>query len=114
MVLIGTLITYISIEAFVKADSYIRINSDAIFQEAIETIKVGIKVNGQSINNIRCADDTTILADKMEDLQALVQPVNDKGYNFGLNFNIKKKNKFMIESRSKITYPTAIPSITNT
>jgi len=43
------------------------------FSEAISENTIGIKVNGIPINNIRYADDTVILAENANDLQALLE-----------------------------------------
>ena len=44
------------------------IYSEKIFQEAMEGSPEVIKINGETINNIRYADDTVILASSLEDL----------------------------------------------
>lgn len=49
--------------------------SEEIIQEALVNETVGIKVNGVLINNIRYADDTVIIADKLEDLQRVMNKV---------------------------------------
>lgn len=46
---------------------------EVIFQEATQTIEVDTKFNGQFIAYIRYVDDTTNLADNMQDLQTIVQ-----------------------------------------
>ena len=50
----------------------------------------GIKVSGVNINNIRYADDTVIIADTSEKLQALVDVVKRESEKMGLKINIKK------------------------
>ncbi|XP_030764077.1 uncharacterized protein LOC115888472, partial [Sitophilus oryzae] len=60
--------------------------------EALEDLEVGIKVNGKSINNIRYADDTVLLAGNEKDLQCLVDRVS----------SIINKTKFMIVSKQNI------------
>ena len=52
------------------------IYSEKIFQEALEGFPKGIKINGETINNIRYADDTVILASSLEDLQTLLEKIN--------------------------------------
>lgn len=73
--------------------------SEAIFQEALEDMEVGIKVNGVWINNLRYADDTVLIADNMTDLQQLVNKVGERSKSMGLNINTKK-TKYMIISRN--------------
>jgi len=46
--------------------------SEAIFQDALEDVEMAVKVNGMWINKIRYADDTTLIADNIHDLQQLV------------------------------------------
>jgi len=41
--------------------------SENIFQEALQERNMGVKVNGVLVNNIRYADDTVLIADKVED-----------------------------------------------
>lgn len=55
-------------------------------------------MNGIPINNLRYADDTAILADNIEDLQATINAINTIGKDFGLDVNISK-TKLMIVSR---------------
>ena len=50
----------------------------------------GIKVGGVNINNIRYADDTVLIADTSEKLQALVDVVKRESEGMGLKINIKK------------------------
>lgn len=82
------------------------IYSEHIFEEAIGTANKGIKINGVFINNIRFADDTTLIADNLDDLQHLVDKVNLHSKEFGLKMNISK-TKFMIVSRSRREYDNA-------
>jgi len=46
--------------------------SESIFQEALEELNVGVKVNDVWINHIRYADDTVLIADNMEDLRDML------------------------------------------
>jgi hypothetical protein len=60
----------------------------------------GIKVNGHFINDIRYADDTTLIADNITDLQKLLDVVNTRSMEYGLQMNINK-TKFMVVTRNK-------------
>ena len=53
------------------------IYSEKIFQDALEGSLEGIKINTETINNIRYADDTVILATSLEDLQTLLEKINE-------------------------------------
>lgn len=86
--------------------------SEQIFKEAINEIDSGIKVNGKYINNIRYADDTTVIADSPEDLQTLLNRINEASLRAGLKMNAKK-TKFMIISRNKTPYDNVAIKISN-
>ena len=49
----------------------------------------GIKIAGRNINNLRYADDTTLMAEREEELQSLLMKVKEDSENGGLKFNIK-------------------------
>ena len=50
----------------------------------------GIKIAGRNINNLRCADDTTPVAESEEELQSLLMKVKEESEKAGLILNIKK------------------------
>ena len=54
----------------------------------------GIKIARRNINNLRYADDTTLLAERKEELQSLLMKVKEKSEIVGLKLNIQK-NKIM-------------------
>ena len=56
--------------------------------------QTGIKVAGRNINNLRYADDTTLMAESEEELKSLLMKVKEKSEKVGLKFNIQK-TKFM-------------------
>ena len=45
---------------------------------------------GQNINNLRYADDTTLMAESEEELKSLLMKVKEKSEKLGLKFNIRK------------------------
>ena len=49
-----------------------------------------IKVAGRNINNLRCADDTTLMAESEKELKSLLMKVKEESETFGLNLNIWK------------------------
>jgi len=83
------------------------IYSEKIFEESINEMKRGVKVNGQYINNLRYADDTTLIAYTIEDLQELISAVSTHSEKYGLNINIAK-TKYMIVSRDNRLRNTCI------
>ena len=50
----------------------------------------GIKIAGRNINNLRYADDTTLMAEREEELQSLLMKVKGNSYKAGLKSNIQK------------------------
>ena len=72
----------------------------------------GIKVGGVNLNNIRYADDTVLVADTPEKLQALLNVVKRESERMGLNINIKK-TEVMVASK-KIDPPNCNLYIDNT
>ena len=56
----------------------------------LEEAQARIKVAGRNINNLRYADDTTLMAESEEELKSLLMKVKDKSEKFGLKLNIQK------------------------
>ena len=52
--------------------------------------QAGIKIAGRNINNLRYADDTTVMAESKEELKSLLMKVKEESENAGLKFNIQK------------------------
>ena len=57
----------------------------------------GIKIAGRNINNLRYADDTTLMAEREEELKSLLMKVKEESEKVGLNLNIQK-TKIMASS----------------
>ena len=57
----------------------------------------GIKIAGRNINNLRYADDTTLMAESEEELKSLLMKVKEESEKIGLNLNIQK-TKIMASS----------------
>ena len=57
--------------------------------------QAGIKTAGRNINNLRYADDTTLMAESEEELKSLLMKVKEEGEKVGLKFNIQK-TKIMV------------------
>ena len=60
----------------------------------LEEAQAGIKIAGRNINNLRYADDTTLMAESEEELKNLLMKVKEKSEKVGLKLNIQK-NKIM-------------------
>ena len=63
----------------------------------LEETQAGIKIAGRNINNLRYADDTTLMAESEEELKSLLMKVKEESENVGLKLNIQK-TKIMASS----------------
>ena len=63
----------------------------------LEEAQAGIKIAGRNINNLRYADDTTLMAESEEELNSLLMKVKEDSEDFGLKLNIQK-TKIMASS----------------
>ena len=76
--------------------------SEYIMQNArLEEAQAGIKIAGRNINNLRYADDTTLMAESKEELKNLLIKVKEESKKAGLKLNIQK---------TKIMAPSPITS----
>ena len=56
----------------------------------LDEAQAGIKIAERNINNLRYADDTTLMAENEEELKSLLMKVKEESENFGLTLNIQK------------------------
>ena len=56
----------------------------------LDEAQAGIKVAGRNINNLRYADDTTLMAESEEELKSLLMKVKEESEKIGLKLNIRK------------------------
>ena len=56
----------------------------------LEEAQAGIKIAGRNINNLRCADDTTLMAESKEELKCLLMNGKEESEKVGLKLNIQK------------------------
>ena len=56
----------------------------------LEGAQAGIKIAGKNINNLRYADDTSLMAESEEELKSLLMKVKEENENVGLKLNIQK------------------------
>ena len=68
----------------------------------LDEAQAGIKVAGRNINNLRYADDTTLMAENEEELKSLLMKVKVESEKVGLKLNIQK---------TKIMVPSLVPSL---
>ena len=63
----------------------------------LEEAQAGIKIAGRNINSLRCADDTTLMAESEEEQKSLLMKVKEESEKVGLKLNIQK-TKIMASS----------------
>ena len=56
----------------------------------LEETQAGIKISGRNINNLRYADDTTLMAESVEELKSLLRKVKEESEKVGLKLNLQK------------------------
>ena len=56
----------------------------------LEEAQAGIRIAGRNINNLRYADDTTLMAESEEELKSLLMKVKEESENVGLKIKIQK------------------------
>ena len=56
----------------------------------LDEAQAGIQIAGRNINNLRYADDTTLMADSKEELKSLLMKVKEESEKVGLKLNIQK------------------------
>ena len=58
----------------------------------LDEAQAGIKIAGRNINNLRYADDTTLMAESEEELKSLLMKMKEMSEKVGLKLNIRKTN----------------------
>ena len=61
-----------------------------VWNVGLDEVKAGIKTAGRTINNLRYADDTTLMAESEEELKSLLMKVKEDSEKAGLKLNIQK------------------------
>ena len=56
----------------------------------LQELQAGIKIAGRNINNLRYADDTTLMAESEEELKSLLMKVKEESEKVGLKLNIQQ------------------------
>ena len=59
----------------------------------LEETQAGVKISRGNINNLRYADDTTLMAESEEEQKSLLMKVKEESEKAGLKLNVKKKKK---------------------
>ena len=84
----------------------------------LEEAQAGIKIAGRNINNLRYADDTTLMAESEEELKNLLMKVKEEGEKVDLKLNIQKTKimasgpviSWQIDGNSEILYFGGLPN----
>ena len=58
--------------------------------DGLDDAQAGIKIAGRNINNVRYANDTTLMAESEEELRSLLMKVKEESGKIGLKLNIQK------------------------
>ena len=61
-----------------------------MWNAGLEEAQAGIKIAGKNINNLRYADDTTLMVESKEELKSLLMKVKEESEKVGLKLNIQK------------------------
>ena len=61
-----------------------------MWNAGLDEAQAGIKISGRNINNLRYADDTTLMAESKEELKGLLMRVKEESEKVGLKLNIQK------------------------
>ena len=59
-----------------------------MWNASLDESQAGIKIAGRNINDFRCADDTTLVAESKEDLESLLMKVKGESQKAGLKLNV--------------------------
>ena len=62
--------------------------------DGLEETQAGIKIAGRNIKNLRCADDTTLMAESEEELKSLLMKVKEESEQVGLNSTFRKRRSW--------------------
>ena len=62
----------------------------------LEKAQAGIKIAGRNINNLRYADDTTLMAESGEELKNLLMKMKEESEKVGLKFNFRKRRSWLL------------------
>ncbi|GFR82438.1 endonuclease-reverse transcriptase [Elysia marginata] len=87
-------------QGYILSPSLFNLYSEYLLQEAISETS-GILINGVNIHNIRYADDTVILAESEEQLQAMLDSIVDKCKEYGMEIKAKKTKTMHIGRDTK-------------
>ena len=80
---------------YILSPCLFNLHAEYIIQNAgLDDTQAGIKISGTNINNLRYADDITLMAESKEELRSLLMKVKEESENASLNFNIQKQSSW--------------------
>ena len=80
-----------SLDSFILSPCLFNFYAEYIMQNAsLDEARAGIKISGRNINNLRYANDTTLMAETEEELKSLLMKVKAESEKAGLKLNIQK------------------------
>ena len=78
-------------QGYILSPCLINIYAEYIMRNAgLEEAQTGIKIAGRNINNLKYADDITLMAEREEELKSLLMKVKEESEKVGLKLNIQK------------------------
>ena len=78
-------------QVYILSPCIFNLHAEYIMRNAgLEEAQAGIKIAGRNINNLRYADDATLMSESKEELKSLLMKVKEESENVGLNLNIQK------------------------
>ena len=78
-------------QSYILSPCLFNLHAEYIMRNAgLDEAQAGIKIAGRNINNLRYADDTTLMAESEEELKSLLMKVNEESEKVGLKLNIQK------------------------
>ena len=78
-------------QGYILSSCLFKFYAEYIMRNAgLEEAQAGIRIAGRNINNLRYADDTTLMAESEEELKSLLMKVKEESEKFGLKLNVQK------------------------
>ena len=81
-----------------------------MWNAGLDDAQAGIKIAGRNINNLRYADDTTLMAESKEELKSLLMKVKEESGKAGLKLNIQKTKIMFSSPISSIQFSRSVVS----
>ena len=81
-----------------------------LWNAGLDEVQAGIKISRRNINNLRYADDTTIMAESEEELKSLLMKVREESEKAGLKLNIQKMKVMASGPISSVLFSRSVMS----